>query len=226
MKHIYIVDDEKNIRDLINMYLNKEGFETSVFEDGTEVLEHFDEDQPDLVVLDIMMPGIDGLDLCKKIRSQSDVPIIFVSAKDEEIDRILGLELGADDYLVKPFSPRELVVRIKNIFKRIDKESSSESDLIEIKDIKIHRTRRTVLTETGEEIKYTNKEYDLFEYLAINKNIPCTREKLIEEIWGYNYIGDTRMIDDLIKRIRKKLKDANSKLSISTVWGYGYRMDD
>lgn len=224
MKHIYIVDDEKNIRDLIKMYLIKDGFKTTVFEDGTDVFEKFQEDEPDLVVLDIMMPGIDGLDLCKLIRSKSDVPIIFVSAKDEEIDRILGLELGADDYLVKPFSPRELVVRIKNIFKRVDKESTQEVELIEIKDIKIYRNRRSIQANM-EEIKFTNKEYDLFEYLALNKNIPCTREMLIEDIWGYNYIGDTRMIDDLIKRIRRKLKDVNSKLTISTVWGYGYRMD-
>jgi len=224
MKHIYIVDDEKNIRDLIKMYLIKDGFKTTVFEDGTDVFEKFQEDEPDLVVLDIMMPGIDGLDLCKLIRSKSDVPIIFVSAKDEEIDRILGLELGADDYLVKPFSPRELVVRIKNIFKRVDKESTQEVELIEIKDIKIYRNRRSIQADM-EEIKFTNKEYDLFEYLALNKNIPCTREMLIEDIWGYNYIGDTRMIDDLIKRIRRKLKDVNSKLTISTVWGYGYRMD-
>lgn len=225
MKHIYIVDDEKNIRDLIKMYLDKDGFKTTIFEDGTNVFEKFQEDEPDLIVLDIMMPGIDGLDLCKLIRTKSEVPIIFVSAKDEEIDRILGLELGADDYLVKPFSPRELVVRIKNIFKRVDKEISVETDLIEVKDIKIYRNRRSILTET-EEIKFTNKEYDLFEYLALNKNLPCTREKLIEDIWGYNYIGDTRMIDDLIKRIRRKLKDVNSKLTISTVWGYGYRMDN
>lgn len=224
MKHIYIVDDEKNIRDLIKMYLGKEGFQATTFEDGTSVMEHFIVDKPDLVVLDIMMPGIDGLDLCKSIRAISEVPIIFVSAKDDEIDRILGLELGADDYMVKPFSPRELVVRIKNIFKRIEKEPTEESDTLEIKDIIIYRNRRFIAKDK-EEIILTNKEYDLFEYLALNKNMPCTREKLIEDIWGYNYIGDTRMIDDLIKRIRKKLVSASSKLNIATVWGYGYRMD-
>lgn len=224
MKHIYIVDDEKNIRDLIKMYLGKEGFQATTFEDGTAVMENFVVDKPDLVVLDIMMPGIDGLDLCKSIRAISEVPIIFVSAKDDEIDRILGLELGADDYMVKPFSPRELVVRIKNIFKRIEKEPTEELDTLEIKDIIIYRNRRFIAKDK-EEIVLTNKEYDLFEYLALNKNMPCTREKLIEDIWGYNYIGDTRMIDDLIKRIRKKLVSANSKLNIATVWGYGYRMD-
>lgn len=224
MKHIYIVDDEKNIRDLIKMYLGKDGFQATTFEDGTSVMENFIVDKPDLVVLDIMMPGIDGLDLCKSIRAISEVPIIFVSAKDDEIDRILGLELGADDYMVKPFSPRELVVRIKNIFKRIEKEPTEESDTLEIKDIIIYRNRRFIAKDK-EEIILTNKEYDLFEYLALNKNMPCTREKLIEDIWGYNYIGDTRMIDDLIKRIRKKLVSASSKLNIATVWGYGYRMD-
>ncbi len=224
MKHIYIVDDEKNIRDLIKMYLGKDGFQTTTFEDGSTVMERFVEDKPDLVVLDIMMPGVDGLDLCKSIRAISEVPIIFVSAKDDEIDRILGLELGADDYLVKPFSPRELVVRIKNIFKRIEKEPNAEVETLHVKDIVIYRNRRFIAKDK-EEIVLTNKEYDLFEYLALNKNMPCTREKLIEDIWGYNYIGDTRMIDDLIKRIRKKLTQANSKLNIATVWGYGYRMD-
>lgn len=224
MKHIYIVDDEKNIRDLIKMYLGKDGFQTTTFEDGSMVMERFVEDKPDLVVLDIMMPGVDGLDLCKSIRAISEVPIIFVSAKDDEIDRILGLELGADDYLVKPFSPRELVVRIKNIFKRIEKEPNAEVETLHVKDIVIYRNRRFIAKDK-EEIVLTNKEYDLFEYLALNKNMPCTREKLIEDIWGYNYIGDTRMIDDLIKRIRKKLTQANSKLNIATVWGYGYRMD-
>lgn len=225
MKHIFVVDDEKNIRDLIKKYLQKEGFKVTLFEEGTNLIKEIDRLKPDLIVLDIMMPGIDGLELCKEIRKKSDIPIIFVSAKDEEVDRIIGLEIGGDDYLSKPFSPRELVVRIKNILRRVEKTMCSDSFIIEIKDVKIH-TERRFIEVNGKELKLTTKEYDLFEYLAKNKNRPFTRDELIDKIWGYDYIGDTRMIDDLVKRIRKKLKEINSKLEITTVWGYGYRMDD
>lgn len=225
MKHIFVVDDERNIRDLIKKYLQKEGYKVTLFEDGVNLLEEINRLKPDLIVLDIMMPGIDGLELCKAIRKNNDIPIIFVSAKDEEVDRIIGLELGGDDYLSKPFSPRELVVRIKNIFRRIDKNPDDKEKILEIRDIKIYTNRRYV-ERNGKELKLTTKEYDLFLFLAKNKNMPFTREQLIDKIWGYDYIGDTRMIDDLVKRIRKKLKGINSKLEITTVWGYGYRMDD
>ncbi|KPU27151.1 transcriptional regulator [Caloranaerobacter sp. TR13] len=225
MKHIFVVDDERNIRDLIKKYLLKEEYRVTLFEEGTNLLREIDRLKPDLIVLDIMMPGIDGLELCKAIRKNNDIPIIFVSAKDEEVDRIIGLELGGDDYLSKPFSPRELVVRIKNILRRIEKATNINDTIIEIKDIKIHTSRRFV-EANGKELRLTTKEYDLFEYLAKNKNRPFTRDELIDKIWGYDYIGDTRMIDDLVKRIRKKLKEIGSKLEITTVWGYGYRMDD
>jgi DNA-binding response OmpR family regulator len=225
MKHIFIVDDEKHIRDLIGKYLTKEGYKTTIFSNGSNVLSEMKRQRPDLIVLDIMMPGISGLDLCKEIRKESELPIIFVSAKDEEIDRILGLELGADDYLSKPFSPRELLIRIKNIFKRIEKQESVKSEVITIKDMEIDFSRRFV--SCGDiEVKLTSKEYDLLSYLGRNHNMPFKREQLIENIWGYDYIGDDRMIDDLIKRLRKKLKDVNSEVSIETVWGYGYRLDE
>lgn len=224
MQHIFVIDDEKNIRDLMKKYLEKEGYHVTLFENGENIFSEMIRLKPDLLVLDIMMPGIDGLELCKKIRKHSEIPIIFVSARDEEIDRILGLELGADDYLSKPFSPRELVVRIKNILRRIHKENILKTEEICIKDIKLYCNRRYV--EKGmQEIKFTTKEYDLFEFLVINKNIPFTRDHLLERIWGYDYIGDTRLVDDLIKRIRKKLHDAGSELEIITIWGYGYRID-
>ncbi len=223
MPHIFVVDDEKNIRDLIKKYLQKEGYRVTLFEEGTNLLKEIDRLKPDLIVLDIMMPGIDGLELCKEIRKNNDIPIIFVSAKDEEVDRIVGLELGGDDYLSKPFSPRELVVRIKNILRRIEKAKNINETIIEIKDVKIHTERRFVEIN-GKELKLTTKEYDLFEYLAKNKNRPFTRDELIDKIWGYDYIPDNRMIDDLVKRIRKKLKEMNSELGIITVWGYGYRI--
>ena len=172
------------------------------------------------------MDGINGLDLCKEIRRKSEVPIIFVSARDEELDRILGLELGADDYLSKPFSPRELIVRIKNIFRRIDKSSTNDTSNpnIIIRDLTLNRAERSLYCLESE-IKLTTKEYELLEFLMLNSNMPFTREILIERIWGYDYIGETRVIDDLVKRIRKKLKDVESKFTIETVWGYGYKVE-
>jgi DNA-binding response OmpR family regulator len=224
MKHIFVVDDEKSIRDLIKLYLEKENYRVSLFESGKNVLQEFKNQKPDLLVLDIMLPETDGLELCREIRKTSDVPIVFVSARDEEFDRVLGLELGGDDYLSKPFSPRELLVRIKNIFKRLDKTINSEETSISIKDITIYFERRCVL-KLGVELKLTTKEYELFEFLIRNKGIPFNRDQLVEKIWGYDYIGESRIIDDLVKRIRKKLEAVESELEIKTVWGYGYKID-
>lgn len=225
MKHIFVVDDEHNIRDLIRKYLEKEGYQVTVFENSQNVISEINRLAPDLLVLDIMMPGIDGLELCKDIRKQSEIPIIFVSARDEELDRILGLELGADDYLSKPFSPRELVARIKNIFRRLEKSSPVKAEILTAKDIKVECHRR-YMEKNGTELALTTKEYDLLEFLIRNKNMPFTREQLLERVWGYDYIGEIRVIDDLIKRLRKKLAEAESVLEIKTVWGYGYRVDD
>lgn len=224
MKHIFVVDDEKNIRELVKKYLQKEGYNVTLLENGINLLSKIKELSPDLIVLDIMMPGIDGIELCKEIRKTSEIPIIFISARDEEFDRILGLEIGGDDYLSKPFSPRELVVRIKNIFRRLGKNDKS-SDIINVKDLNLDTERRFV-EKDGSELKLTTKEYELVEFLLKNKNIPFTREQLIEKIWGYDYLGDLRVIDDLVKRIRKKLKQINSELEISTVWGYGYKISE
>ncbi|WIF94149.1 response regulator transcription factor [Caminicella sporogenes] len=224
MKHVFVIDDEKNIRDLIKKYLEKEGFRVTLLENGTNLLNKMKELCPDLIVLDIMMPGVDGIELCKEIRKISDIPIIFVSARDDEFDRILGLELGGDDYLSKPFSPRELVVRIKNIFKRLEKIRPTEN-IIRIKDISVYIDRRCV-DKDGKELKLTTKEYELLEFLVKNKNIPFTREQLIEKIWGYDYLGDLRVIDDLVKRIRKKLKEIKAEFEIITVWGYGYKVEE
>lgn len=228
MRHIFVIDDDANIRQLILRYLEKEGYKVTAFENADSVLEAFNTMQPDALVLDIMMPGtMDGLDLCKKIRTVSQVPIIFVSAKDEAVDRIIGLELGADDYLSKPFSPRELLVRLKIIFRRIEPVmvTEQETTLYQIKDVKIDDSKR-VCTVNGEEMSLTNNEYMLLSYLVKNKNISFTRENLIQNIWGYDYVGESRMIDDLVKRLRKKLKSMNAQVEITTVWGYGYRIDD
>ncbi|QFT89274.1 Transcriptional regulatory protein WalR [Bacillus sp. THAF10] len=221
--HVFVVDDEKNIRDILEKYLVNEGYKVTLFSKGEQVVSEIQRLSPDLIVLDIMMPGMDGLELCKDIRKRSEIPIIFVSAKDEEFDRILGLEIGGDDYLTKPFSPRELIVRIKNIIKRMNKTTAEET--LVIRDVNLIPARR-YLECAGEEVVLTMREYDLFAFLALHKEQPFTREHLIEKICGYDFVGDGRIIDDLVKRIRKKLSQHGSSLEITTIWGYGYRMDD
>lgn len=222
MKHILVVDDEKNIRDLIEKYLKASNFQVTTYGDAKYLVEEVRRLNPDLIVLDIMMPNSNGLDVCKEIRKFSDIPIIFVSAKDEEFDRILGLELGGDDYMNKPFSPRELVVRVKNIFKRMERKEKSVQ--ITIRDCQLDKNARSI-TCCGKLIKTTLKEFDVLEYLFDNVNLPVKREQIIDGLWGYDFEGEVRVIDDLIKRLRKKLKEVDSKLEIVTVWGYGYKIE-
>ena len=226
MKHILIVDDEKRIRDLIVMYLKKEGYEVTDFDNADKAYEFLQNNEVDLLVLDIMMRGMNGLDLCKKVRMTSEVPIIFVSARSEELDRILGLELGADDYLAKPFSVRELVVRIKNILRRTNAVvQKKEDNVLSVEDLKIFIEQRIV--KVGEEeVALTTKEYEVLKYLVENKGYPLSRDKIIQNIWGYEYDGYDRNVDDTIKRLRKKLKDIESNVKIQTVWGYGYKVQE
>ena len=221
-----IVDDEKRIRDLIVMYLKKEGYEVTDFDNADKAYEFLQNNEVDLLVLDIMMRGMNGLDLCKKVRMTSEVPIIFVSARSEELDRILGLELGADDYLAKPFSVRELVVRIKNILRRTNAVvQKKEDNVLSVEDLKIFIEQRIV--KVGEEeVALTTKEYEVLKYLVENKGYPLSRDKIIQNIWGYEYDGYDRNVDDTIKRLRKKLKDIESKVKIQTVWGYGYKVQE
>jgi DNA-binding response OmpR family regulator len=223
VKHIFVVDDEKNIRDVLQKYIENEGYKVTLFSDGRNVYDEMQRLKPDLLIIDIMMPYLDGLELCKQIRRVSDLPIIFVSARDGEFDRILGLELGGDDYLTKPFSPRELMIRIRNIFKRMEKTSVQST--INVRDVTIDQEKRYI-EKDGQEIKLTTKEYDLFVFLALHKGKPFTREELLEMIWGYEYAGDGRLIDDLVKRVRKKLEMHHSSVELSTIWGYGYRLDE
>lgn len=222
MKHILVVDDEKNIRDLIEKYLVASNYQVTTYGDAKYLKEEVRRLNPDLIVLDIMMPNSDGLEVCKEIRKFSEVPIVFVSAKDEEFDRILGLELGADDYLSKPFSPRELVVRVKNIFRRLDKKTDHESTTV--KDCIIDKDRRSIKIKENE-LKVTQKEFDLMVYLCENVNKSLSREQIIDDIWGYEFEGELRVVDDLVKRLRKKLSDCQAEISIETVWGYGYKIE-
>lgn len=226
-KKIYVVDDEKKIRDIIRIYLENENYIVKTFENGERILEAFSKEIPDMIIIDIMMPGIDGLEVCKKIRKTSDVPIIIVSAKDDTFDKIIGIELGSDDYMIKPFSPRELVVRMKNIFRRLDKVEAYKEEKarqIKIHDIEIILDER-IVKKNSSIINFTTKEYDLLVFLLQNINKVFNRTQIIDKVWGYEFVSETRLVDDVIKRIRKKLANAKSILKISTVWGYGYKIE-
>lgn len=227
LKHIFVVDDENDIRLLIKKYLEKEGYKVTDFSNGNSVYNEVNRLNPDLLVLDIMMPGIDGIELCKKIRKDFEIPIIFVSARGEEIDRIIGLEVGGDDYLSKPFSPRELLARIKNIFRRIDKKESKETlgeEDVVIRNTLLSPQKRSLIVNSNE-LNLTVKEFDILKLLMENINIAFSREQLLEKVWGYDEAGEGRIVDDVIKRIRKKLKDADSEVDIITVWGFGYKIE-
>ena len=222
-KNIYIVDDEKRIRDLIRAYLEKEGYVVRDFSNADSAYEIFKSQPCDMLVIDIMMPGTNGLELCRNIRKISDVPIIIVSARDEEIDRILGLELGSDDYISKPFSPRELVIRVKNIFKRLNHADSTPQEIVHaLCDVKINESRHSVKIK-DRVVEFTSKEYELLTMFVKNPERAFSRDQLINSIWGYDYIGDVRPVDDLVKRLRKKLSASQSDMEIKTVWGFGYK---
>ncbi|MCT2534926.1 response regulator transcription factor [Aquibacillus koreensis] len=220
---IFVVEDDPNIRDIVVAYLKKDGYEVSMADNAEDAWEMAYRDQPDMWILDIMLPGMDGYELCKKIRQDSEVPIIIISAKDDEVDKILGLELGSDDYLTKPFSPRELVARVKRIFKRVNiapvKKEKEVTKTIQLGDLEIHIEERRVFW-IGEEVEVTAKEFDMLTILIRNQNRAFAREELLSLVWGDDYFGSDRAVDDLIKRLRRKLDG----LPIETVWGYGYRM--
>jgi len=226
-KVIYIADDETNICNIIKSFLVREGYTVETFSDGKQLLDAFSRRKADLLILDIMMPEIDGYSLCTKIRSISNVPIIIVSAKDSETDRIAGLTLGSDDYMTKPFSPMELVARVKSLFRRIelDRAESDNPKTIEILDLAINTGTKNVMCK-GKEINLTVMEYNLLMYLVLNKNRAVSREELLNRVWGFETRTETRATDDTVKRLRKKLEDAGSSLKIKTVWGYGFKIED
>src|SRR5690625_2442357 len=216
---IGIVEDDPNIQDIVSAYLQKDGFKVTILGSAEEAWELWRQNPPDMWILDIMLPGMDGYDFCKKIRRESNVPIIIISAKDDEVDKILGLELGGDDYLTKPFSPRELVARVKRLFQRSLQTSSNESsDTIKVGHLYIYKQERRIFWQ-GEERELTTKEFDMLLLLAENVNRAFSREELLEQIWGVDYFGSDRAVDDVVKRIRKKMPE----LPLDTVWGYGYR---
>ena len=226
-KLIYIADDEIKIQQLIKLFLEKEGYIVESFSEGEALLKAFEEKEADMLLLDIMMPGLDGLTLITEIREHSNVPIIIISAKDGEADKIAGLMLGSDDYMTKPFSPVELVLRVKSIFKRMEFQKTSKTTNVEMKilDVTIHGERREA-TSNGRDLKLTPLEFSLLLYLAKNRSRGVSREELLNKVWGFDTEVDTRATDDMIKRIRKKLIAAGSALRIETLWGYGFKLSD
>ena len=217
MFKICIVEDEKDLRDLLAAYLQKEGYDVGVFASGEAALGHV-ADNVHLWMLDIMLPGeISGYDILKQIRQKSATPAIFISARNQEIDRVMGLELGSDDYIVKPFSPREVVLRVSNILRRVYGEQTPQADLYG--HYEIYLEKRLVLFE-GSEVDLTSKEMDLLTMLIQNKNQAFKREQILNHIWGSDYFGSDRVVDDLVKRLRKKMP----LLEIETIYGYGYRL--
>lgn len=225
LKRIYIADDEANICTLIQSFLQKEGFEVKCFENGGDLLNYFRMEPADLLILDIMMPGIDGLSLCAMIRQESSVPIIIVSAKDSEIDRVTGITIGSDDYLVKPFSPLELVARVKALFRRNELlmgQSAVESEILTYHTLILNTKMRT-LKINEQYVTLTPTEFDFLAFLIKNKDRAVSKTELLKALWKVDFETDTRATDDVVKRLRKKLKEYG-EISIETVWGFGYRI--
>ena len=225
---ILIVDDDESIANLISLYLTKECYETRIEHDGQSALDAFKEYAPNLILLDIMLPGLDGYEVCREIRRESKVPIIMLSAKTEVFDKVLGLELGADDYIIKPFDSKELVARVKAVLRRYTEapapvEKKPDEKRVEYKDLIINLSNYEVIYK-GKPVEMTPREIELLYFLASSPNQVFTREQLLDHIWGYEYAGDTRTVDVHIKRIREKIADTD-QWSIGTVWSVGYRFE-
>lgn len=225
---ILIVDDDENIAELISLYLNKECFDTMMVHDGEQALTAYETYEPGLILLDLMLPGIDGYQVCREIRAKSDVPVIMLSAKGEVFDKVLGLELGADDYIMKPFDSKELVARVKAVLRRYQTPkpavaAAPHGKYVEYPGIVINLSNYSVMVD-GEPVEMPPKELELLYFLASSPNQVFTREQLLDQIWGYEYIGDTRTVDVHIKRLREKIKD-HDNWSLGTVWGIGYKFE-
>ena len=219
---ILVVDDERNIVQLVRLYLSKEGFRVESASSGREALEKVQPVRPDLVLLDLMLPEMDGWEVCRRLRKQGDLPIIMVTARDDDVDKIVGLELGADDYLTKPFNPRELVARIKAVLRRSE-SGKAPARILRVADLDIDLDRREARI-AGERVQLRPKEFDLLAALAGNPGVVYERERLLQLAWGYDYAGDTRTVDVHVTWVRDKI--SRSKAKIQTVWGVGYKLVD
>jgi two-component system, OmpR family, alkaline phosphatase synthesis response regulator PhoP len=219
---ILVVDDEPNIADLVEMYIAREGYRVLKADSGTAALTAVDRERPRLVILDVGLPDFDGLEVCRRLRAHSPIPVIFLTARDSEVDRVLGLELGADDYVTKPFSPAELVARVKAVLRRVDGSATgSTADVIQVGDVVVDLGRREVRVR-NEVVAFTTKEYELLQFLGERPGRALSRQQLLDGVWGYDWFGDERTVDVHIAQIRKKVDRA---VEIATVRGVGYRLD-
>lgn len=222
---ILIVDDDKNICELLRLYIEKEGFDAAIANDGETALDLFDSFQPDLTLLDIMLPGLDGWQVCREIRKKSSKPIIMLTAKGEVFDKVLGLELGADDYVVKPFETKEVIARINAVLRRsVKNEADDENKIVTYDKLSINLTNYE-LKVNGAQVDTPPKEMELIYHLAANPNRVFTRDQLLDEVWGFDYYGDSRTVDVHVKRLREKLEGVSEKWALKTVWGVGYKFE-
>lgn len=221
---ILVVDDERNIVELVRLYMEKEGFETVCAYTGGEALSKFKSEEPDLIILDLMLPETDGWQVCREIRKTSQVPIIMLTAKSDTFDKVLGLELGADDYMTKPFEAKELLARVKAVLRRSESQNRVSSGEVNFKNLSVNIDNYE-LKIGGEQVDAPPKEIELLHFLASNPNRVYTREQLLEEVWGFDYFGDSRTVDVHIKRLREKLDGAEADWQLKTVWGVGYKFE-
>ncbi|MBQ9963726.1 MAG: response regulator transcription factor [Clostridia bacterium] len=219
-----VVDDDTNICELLRLYLSKEGFEPIVVNDGEEAVSRFDTDKPDLILLDIMMPRLDGWQVCRRIRKKSDCPIIMLTAKGELFDKVLGLELGADDYIVKPFETKEVIARIKAVLRRAGLDKKEQIKEVSYDKLYINMENYELRVD-GKQIDTPPKEMELIYHLASNPNRVYTRDQLLDEVWGFEYYGDSRTVDVHVKRLREKLDGVSEEWTLKTVWGVGYKFE-
>ena len=224
MFKVLIVDDDVNICELLKIYLEKNGFETAIVNDGISAIQHVETKKPDLVLLDIMLPGVDGWQVCREIRKNSDVPIIMLTAKGETFDRVLGLELGADDYIPKPFDTKEVVARVKAVLRRTATQKEPSQKEVNFDKLSINITSYELIVD-GKQIDTPPKELELIYHLASNPGRVYTRNQLLDEVWGFDYFGDSRTVDVHVKRLREKLENVSDEWELKTVWGVGYKFD-
>ena len=227
LEKIMVVDDDKNICELIRLYLEKEQYSVVIANDGNQAIAKFAEESPALILLDIMMPGLDGWQVCREIRKKSNVPIIMITAKGETFDKVLGLELGADDYVVKPFDTKEIIARIKAVLRRTGASNTASESLVKevsYDKMTVNMTRYELKVD-GKAVDTPPKELELLFHLASNPNRVYTRDQLLDEVWGFEYYGDSRTVDVHIKRLREKLEGVSDKWNLKTVWGVGYKFE-
>ncbi len=221
---ILIVDDDNNICELLRLYLEKEGYATVIARNGVQALEMFERESPDMILLDVMMPELDGWQVCREIRKKSHCPIIMITAKSEVFDKVLGLELGADDYVVKPFEAKEVVARVKAVLRRVNPTDRREVREVSYENLYINMENYE-LRVNGEAVSTPPKEMELIYHLASNPNRVYTRDQLLDEVWGFEYYGDSRTVDVHVKRLREKLDGVSDKWNLKTVWGVGYKFE-